>query len=147
MLASVCYGAKEVSPSEAPKKETYPLGLLKKEQIAEKFLAGRTLDPIEGLWEYEPGESVMIVKVEALPSEKEKYAGYDYLVLDARGQENNALIIHKLKRISPFIYQVNQSTFFKILSPISIVKQEHLSIGWYDYFYIRTYPQVELKVQ
>jgi predicted membrane chloride channel (bestrophin family) len=137
-LSSICYG------------EKYPLGVMTNEQIIEKYFTGRTLDPIEGIWECEPGRTVIVVKVEALDKQKEKYAAWNYLVLGVDNKKDDASILERLiKTNSPFIYTKKEKIVdhtFVILSPMSMVEKIHFSWGDEYSFYVRIYPQVELKI-
>jgi len=132
-LSSVCYG-----------RESYPLGGLSREQLIEKYFAGRTLDPIEGIWEYRAGEYFIVVNINALKNQKEQHTGYDYLMISVNYDKSDYRIYYKLgKTTSPFIYQVDDNYFFTILSPISMVVQERHT--YVEKCYSRSYPQFELK--
>lgn len=136
ILSSVCYG-----------KETYPLGGLTREQIIEKCFKGRTLDPVEGIWDHNPDEFFIMVKTDALENQKEKYLDIDYLWIEGNSKVSNASIIYKIKKTtSPFIYQVKEKgIYFTMIPPTSMIKQWSVHGDWTEWCYSHSFPQVELR--
>lgn len=138
-FSGVCYG-----------EETYPLGILTREQIIEKYFSGRTLNPIEGIWEVRPGIERLIVKIETLDNkQKEKYAGWDYLMISMNDKKSDVFVTKLKITSSPFFFTIKESKdtteYIQILSPMTILERYVGSFSRLDLFYTRSYPQVELK--
>lgn len=115
-----------------------PFQGLTKEQVTNKYFAGRQLDPIEGIWIDDNLKPQIIIRTNLIDP-NQKYNNEDYLMVEYSSSAN--VEISGIRKTEyPLCYRIGQwNRLLRIFSPTTLHYAIHGTYGG-DYYLIRFYP-------
>jgi hypothetical protein len=114
------------------------------QQFIDKYFAGRTLDPIEGIWYNDPSCILAIVRTSAFKPQDSEYNSYDYLgIIIKRNYRKFGDIFWKLSKTESnfcFYSYRNLNGYWKLLDKNTLLFDGDSHYNAFPETYVRTYP-------